>query len=460
MENQQDFSKYSRGLVKEVLSGDTVVVWEISQTSQGPPAEKQITLSGIQAPMLGRPKFQTKAATNDQPFAWESREFLRKKLIGKLVYFLVTGTSPNGRSFGVVQPKDEEEDLLKSIVSEGWVKVNRPAAGKTLRDDLQELVNLEDEAKQVEKGIWTQVKERTKKAVRKSDNEPNVIEFYNKNSKSFKAIVERVSTGSQYRLTVLPNLESIQVTLAGITAPGFNKSSNPEDQEKVAEPFAKESKYFVESHVLQREVDVSLQGHDRFNLSVVISYNGRSVGEELLKLGLAQTNDTVSSLPADLANTLKNSESVAKKSKLRVWIHSQNNKSETPVSANSFSGKVVEVLTAGSLVVADPNDVKKVVFLSSVKVPRMGKARESLDPKDNPGKSAEELNALRAERSWAFGGKEFLRKKLIGKKVDVHLDFIKPPHFEHEEKKIYGHYTSRKIKHCRGIIETRTWLGS
>jgi hypothetical protein len=37
-----------------------------------------------------------------QPFAWESREFLRKKLIGKEVSFTVEYKVPSGREFGTV----------------------------------------------------------------------------------------------------------------------------------------------------------------------------------------------------------------------------------------------------------------------------------------------------------------------------------------------------------------------
>ena len=35
-----------------------------------------------------------------QPYAWESREFLRKMIIGKEVNFAVENTAPSGREYG------------------------------------------------------------------------------------------------------------------------------------------------------------------------------------------------------------------------------------------------------------------------------------------------------------------------------------------------------------------------
>ena len=65
-------------LVKAVTSGDTlIVIGNITQAGQQSP-EKTIIVSGIAAPKFAKGKNQT-----DEPFAWESREYLRKKVIGQ-----------------------------------------------------------------------------------------------------------------------------------------------------------------------------------------------------------------------------------------------------------------------------------------------------------------------------------------------------------------------------------------
>lgn len=68
-----------KGIVKQVLSGDAVVIR--GQPKGGPPPEKTICFSNITAPrMARRPNpAQDNVETKDEPFAWEAREYLRKK---------------------------------------------------------------------------------------------------------------------------------------------------------------------------------------------------------------------------------------------------------------------------------------------------------------------------------------------------------------------------------------------
>ncbi|KAH7939388.1 hypothetical protein HPB52_011697 [Rhipicephalus sanguineus] len=76
-----------RCIVKQVLSGDTVVIR--GQPRGGPPPEKTLYISNITAPKLAKRPTETVAETKDEPFAWEAREFLRKKLVGQEVVFSV-----------------------------------------------------------------------------------------------------------------------------------------------------------------------------------------------------------------------------------------------------------------------------------------------------------------------------------------------------------------------------------
>lgn len=56
-----------------------------------------------------------------QPFAWASREFLRKKLVGETVMFAVNNTDANGREYSTVSYKGE--DLARMMVAAGWAQV-------------------------------------------------------------------------------------------------------------------------------------------------------------------------------------------------------------------------------------------------------------------------------------------------------------------------------------------------
>jgi endonuclease YncB( thermonuclease family) len=56
-----------------------------------------------------------------QPWAWQSREFLREKLIGKVVIFRVEYTLDNGKRVGELWINDE--DIRNTVVKNGWAAV-------------------------------------------------------------------------------------------------------------------------------------------------------------------------------------------------------------------------------------------------------------------------------------------------------------------------------------------------
>lgn len=62
--------------MKEVQSGSTLVV---INDSVAPPQAVRVTLSSIDVPKMGVND------SADEPFAWEAREFIRKKVIGRKV---------------------------------------------------------------------------------------------------------------------------------------------------------------------------------------------------------------------------------------------------------------------------------------------------------------------------------------------------------------------------------------
>ena len=60
----------------------------------------------------------------------------------------------------------------------------------------------------------------------------------------------------------------------------------------MAEPFAAEAKYFVESRLLNRDVHVLLEGVDKYNnFYGTIQHPAGNISQELLKVGLAKVVD-------------------------------------------------------------------------------------------------------------------------------------------------------------------------
>lgn len=88
----------------------------LDQATSGdqPPSEIELTLAGIQAPFLSRNN------TSEQPWAWESREFLRRLCIGKKVQYTVNYRAGN-RCFGEIFLKDT--DVRLKVIQEGWAQV-------------------------------------------------------------------------------------------------------------------------------------------------------------------------------------------------------------------------------------------------------------------------------------------------------------------------------------------------
>ncbi|KAI7985370.1 Ribonuclease TUDOR 1 [Camellia lanceoleosa] len=137
------------GKVKTVPSGDSLVI--IGSTKAEIPPGKTITLSSLIARRLARRCGVAK------PFAWESREYLRKLCMGNDVTFKVDYIVPSiGQEFGFVFLGDKNVALM--VVSDGWVKVQVKEQGQQKGDAspfLAELLRLEEPAKQQGLGCWT-----------------------------------------------------------------------------------------------------------------------------------------------------------------------------------------------------------------------------------------------------------------------------------------------------------------
>lgn len=133
--------------VKSILSGDTLVLHNVRNPAQ----ERTLSLAFVSAPRLRR--------EGDEPGAFQSREFLRKLCVGKVVQFnvLYNIPTPSPRDYGTVTLQSGQQ-LLDLVVGEGWAKL-RDDAGKKEESAqgtelLERLQAIESRAKADEKGLW------------------------------------------------------------------------------------------------------------------------------------------------------------------------------------------------------------------------------------------------------------------------------------------------------------------
>ncbi|KAL0464023.1 UNVERIFIED_CONTAM: Ribonuclease TUDOR 1 [Sesamum latifolium] len=390
-----------RGIVKAVPSGDCLVI--MGNTKAEIPPEKTVTLSSLMAPKLA-----PRRGGIDEAFAWDSREFLRKLCIGKEVTFRVDYTVPSiNREFGSVFLGDKNLALI--VVAAGWAKVRQQGQQKgEVSPFIAELLRLEEQAKEQGLGCWNRAPGAAEASIR--DLPPSALSdpsnfdamglLATKKGSPLEAIVDQVRDGSTVRVYLLPEFQYVQVFVAGVQAPspgrraapepvvGTEVSSNEQNGDSAAEsrapltsaqriaaanasasmvevpadPFGKEAKHFTEIRVLHRDVRIVLEGVDKFsNLTGSVYY---SDGETAKDLALELVENVIEVVSGDCI-----------------------------------------IVADDSLPFGDPSAERR-VNLSSIRGPKMGNPRR--DQKPDP---------------YARDAKEFLRTRLIGRQVNVSMEY-------------------------------------
>jgi len=423
------------GVVKAVVSGDTLLLAGSSHGGIEVP-ERTITLTNVIAPKFGRGKNAT-----DEPYAWESREYLRKHVIGQQVHFTVQHTAEGGhglppRDYGVVKFKNT--DIATQMLKAGWVRVKPGKDGKSNPERDQLLAVEADAAK---RGLGLHRKgANPADHVRQIDWEPDTQALFQANKNiPLPAVVDQVRDGSVLRVELIHPANPLRHTmvylnLSGVSCPrtpiplsvlkqqhekkktedSSYKGKAPAKEDK-AEPFAIEAQQFTEARLLNRDVQVYLQGVDKQgNLFGSIGFTKGNISQKLLEAGLGKLVPWSAALTPD-ADKLRAAEAQAKAQKLRLWANyygDDASSSSSPSSASTLSGefigKVVQVPSTDSLVVEDSTGKEIRIWLASVRAPRLAGLRR--DAKDEP---------------YAQEAKELLRSKLIGHKVRIIPEYVR-----------------------------------
>ncbi|CAD7701107.1 unnamed protein product, partial [Ostreobium quekettii] len=401
-------SQWLRGTVKAVHSGDTLLV--MGAAAGGPPPEKTLILSSLKAPKLGR----RDGATKDEPFAWESREFLRKKCIGKECVFRTDYRVEQigNREFGSVFM--DKENVALTVAANGWAKVNPVGTQKSpYFDDLQQA-----EKAAVEKGtgMWNKDPAALEAAVRDLPTEDlagmELLARVGK-GKPLSGIVEGVLNGSLLRVTLLPTFNSALVALAGVQAPSMNRRSGENGAAgEGPEPFALQARHFSEVRALHREVRIVLEGVDKYNnlFGNVLYPQGEEVmdlAQQLVQHGMAKCAEWSLNMMTQGATKLRELERTSKQKREGIWTGYVPPVTNTAKLSDKFTGVVIEVVSGDCVIVMDKaSRTERRVTLSSLRAPRMGTRDRKPD-------------------GWAPEAKEFTRKLLIGKEVSVNMEYTR-----------------------------------
>ena len=388
-------------------------------------------------PSLPKTQPQARRDGRDEPFAFASREFLRRLLIGKQVKFRVEyAVQSIGREVGQVYVGDVNAAV--ESVANGWAKVR--VGGGDQASNHEDLVAAESAAQAAAIGVWTKDPTQLATAVRIVPHafDPNSL-LPTMKGRPVPCVVEAVLNGAALRVQLMTDGTETRhatcvVFLAGVQAPAMKSSRRNHHSDDAGaggdatsaatnapngaadakpEPFAREAKHFTEVRLLNRDVHIVPEGTDKYDnlfCTVRIPGDGADLAEALAGNGLARCVDWSLSMITAGASKLRAAEKAAKAHRRCVW----RDYVAPPPNPNSLVGKnfvgvVVEAASGDSIVVADAETgVERRVTLSSIRAPKLGNERRGIKPEP-----------------WAHEAKEFLRVRCVGKSVKVSMEYVR-----------------------------------
>jgi len=420
--------------VKNVLSGDTVILLGKASAPNEKAPEVVFTLENISAPRVA-----SKGNGNiDEPGAFPSREWLRGLVVGKMVAFETRkqGATAGDRVYGLLNftPQGAVTDGPISVALEavrnGYATPRMIAAPESADEGPEggpenewkmNLWRAYDEAKRSQAGIHSMTPlVRTIKNAGDGFEVQTLVDLSKKFGREggrIKCVIEYIFDGSRFRVQItdpaMGELKhgSFTLLLAGVTSP---RAGNPRAVPPTeSEEFADEARTFAELRVLQRELDIVLYGTDKSGVCGVgsIIHPKGNIAVELLKNGLARMSDwSLRMMPSSEVPALRTVENGAKRSKVGIW-HSY---VPPKLSGDSeITGTVVEVLSGDSVnilpdgAVYDSEDKLVKISLASIRSPRVGNERVG-----------------RANEPYSLECKDRLRIMTVGKpcKIKVHYE--------------------------------------
>ncbi|CAD7971719.1 unnamed protein product [Amoebophrya sp. A25] len=416
--------------VWNVVSGDQ---FEICMgVNKGHVELKKIAIAGVTAPRMGLKSLQVD--TKDEPFAWESKEYLRKMLLAKKVQFRKLYTSQSGAlDYYEVRIAGEKTHVGLKLLSAGMVKVapGNQVKGLPFYSDLEQA---ETEARSQALGVHAST--GTVRDLAAAQDFPEDFLAQNK-GKLRPCIVDYIRDAGTYRVVCLPTEDdpryvSAQILLSGVQNPTFRREAGGVEIESKPGNGAFFARAFAIERILGREMSVHIESIQRqggagaqtisFLGSLIHPAKG-SITEFFLDAGFGQYVDWSAaksySGPDALQAAQKRAQD-ARKGRWKNWDGKQDS-----LDSFEFTGKVVEVLSGDVMRIVNtetPERQERRYYLASVRGP------QRLSP-------------------WNAPCIEFLRKKCIGKQFKVRLEYKKnisvfgegahPPPSNEETQELY-----------------------
>ena len=445
-------------VVKAVFSGDYLVLRD--HPRGGPPPEYYVNLAYVQAPRFNRTPGEDGKTSASEPYAWEAKEYLAERLIGREVVYqseynkggsqAAAGSGPFGgnanKEFGIIYLNDE--NIVETMVSEGLLEVRRTKAESPI---LQQLIEAEERAKAAGKGRHSSQPSPKHELLHEHPN-PNSLK-----GKTFNGRVENVRNGGAIQVYLDIGVDqgvhrhlNAWIMVSGIRSPDKSKQNESK--------FFEESKFFTESRLLNRDVKVHIEKIDRNSFLGTVLLGENNLAEALLRQGMARCYDASITL-TKAPEKLRAAEKEAKSKRLRIWENYVDHRGDGPSEA--YEAKIIEVISGDSMMAQNltTGETKK-IFLASIRLGApvdrerqreaakvQDEAKESAKQAKGDNKQAKATQPAAAEQPRQvssipriydnpvlYHARELLRKKLLGKKALVKVEYIQPKSDSYPEK--------------------------
>jgi len=394
-------------LVKGVQSGDTIIISGKLPKNGALPEELSLTLIGVFAPKIGN-----SSKLNEEAFSFESREFLRKLLIGKVVQYKVDYTH-NERKFGHILY--ENKNINAEILKNGFAKIAYLPKGheKLYETELwSDIKEAEKEGKEKKRGMYADSSDnkthiRNLSNLSDSEEDKKKVEEAINSNKEIDAIVEYVFNCAIVSVYIPQWSCFAKVNLRFVSIP-----SNVKEQE-----LFKKGKAYCERMCLSKDIKMKIFDFDQNNnllCDIIVPDKKQSLSELVLKEGYSKSftggnkNPKIYNL-SDI-NLARAAEGEAKSKRLGVWKDAVIVESKTlkkDAEDDLSDAKCIMVNSGDSLTVLNKKKEEIRIFLSNLKAPAL--AKFGTDEQNKP---------------WSFQSRDYVRKKLVGKNLKCDLDYI------------------------------------
>ena len=406
----------STGVIKEVISGDTVRIVG-KPVEDGPPPEITITLSNCLAPRL------MKAGSGpDEPFAWESREFLRELCIGKRVNFrIVQVVAAINRTFGevfLIADGSELVNLQLVLIEAGWAtaKSGGGSAALTESDPNYFLFEAEQRARAAKCGMHagTPPSRPPMNASPTTAEIDSIAARYK--GKPTHAIIEYVRDGSSLRVLILDCWTYVSLSITGVYCPRINASSGSGSAAPAGpEPFAEQARLFTQMRLLNRKllIDIESVESNGGGVNASILHPKGNIAVDLIRSGLGKVLDrTLGLLPKETVALMRAAESEAKEQRRCIW---QDFTPTTPsIARRSYLATCIEVISGDTIAVVEGTDLnvgeERRLTIAGIRVPRMGSMAAGVKSASEP---------------WAVECRDALISLILGKTILVNEEYAR-----------------------------------